>query len=35
MRPPGTSRLLAAMFASFVVGLGLIVYARFALRPRR
>jgi glucose uptake protein len=28
--PPGTSRLLAAMFAAFVVGLGLIVYARFA-----
>ena len=28
--PPGTSRLLAAMFAAFVVGLGLIVYARVA-----
>jgi glucose uptake protein len=28
--PPGTSRLLAAMFASFVLGLGLIVYARVA-----
>lgn len=28
--PPGTNRLLAAMFAAFVVGLGLIVYARFA-----
>ena len=28
--PAGTSRLLAAMFAAFVVGLGLIVYARFA-----
>jgi glucose uptake protein len=28
--PPGTSRLLAAMFAAFVVGLALIVYARFA-----
>ncbi|HXY41228.1 MAG TPA: multidrug DMT transporter permease [Vicinamibacteria bacterium] len=28
--PPGTNRLLAAMFASFVVGLGLIVYARVA-----
>jgi glucose uptake protein len=28
--PPGTSRLLAAMFTAFVVGLGLIVYARFA-----
>jgi glucose uptake protein len=28
--PPGTSRLLAAMFAAFVIGLGLIVYARVA-----
>lgn len=28
--PAGTSRLLAAMFAAFVVGLSLIVYARFA-----
>jgi glucose uptake protein len=28
--PPGTSPLLAAMFASFVVGLSLIVYARVA-----
>ncbi|HVO12345.1 MAG TPA: multidrug DMT transporter permease [Vicinamibacteria bacterium] len=28
--PPGTNRLLAAMFASFVIGLGLIVYARVA-----
>jgi glucose uptake protein len=28
--PPGTNRLLAAMFGSFVVGLGLIVYARIA-----
>ncbi len=28
--PPGTSRLLVAMFAAFVVGLALIVYARFA-----
>jgi glucose uptake protein len=28
--PPGTSRLLAAMFAAFVAGLALIVYARFA-----
>ncbi|HYN04077.1 MAG TPA: multidrug DMT transporter permease [Vicinamibacteria bacterium] len=28
--PAGTSRILAAMFAAFVVGLGLIVYARFA-----
>jgi len=28
--PAGTNRLLAAMFASFVVGLGLIVYARIA-----
>ena len=28
--PPGTSRLLAAMFTAFFVGLGLIVYARFA-----
>jgi glucose uptake protein len=28
--PPGTSRLLAAMFAAFVVGLTLIVYARVA-----
>jgi glucose uptake protein len=28
--PAGTSRLLAAMFAAFVVGLGLIVYARVA-----
>jgi hypothetical protein len=28
--PAGTSRLLAAMFAAFVIGLGLIVYARIA-----
>jgi glucose uptake protein len=28
--PPGTSRLLAAMFAAFVIGLALIVYARVA-----
>ncbi len=28
--PPGTNRLLALMFASFVVGLALIVYARVA-----
>lgn len=28
--PPGTSRLLAAMFAAFVAGLALIVYARVA-----
>jgi len=28
--PPGTSGLLAAMFASFVIGLSLIVYARVA-----
>jgi glucose uptake protein len=28
--PPGTAPLLAAMFASFVVGLSLIVYARVA-----
>jgi glucose uptake protein len=28
--PAGTGRLLAAMFAAFVVGLGLIVYARIA-----
>jgi glucose uptake protein len=28
--PAGTSRLLAAMFAAFVLGLGLIVYARVA-----
>jgi glucose uptake protein len=28
--PPGTGRLLAAMFASFVLGLSLIVYARVA-----
>jgi glucose uptake protein len=28
--PPGTGRLLAAMFAAFVLGLGLIVYARVA-----
>jgi len=28
--PPGTNRLLALMFASFVIGLGLIVYARVA-----
>jgi glucose uptake protein len=28
--PAGTSRLLAAMFAAFVIGLGLIVYARVA-----
>jgi glucose uptake protein len=28
--PPGTSPLLGAMFASFVVGLALIVYARLA-----
>lgn len=28
--PPGTNRLLALMFVSFVVGLGLIVFARVA-----
>jgi glucose uptake protein len=28
--PPGTTRLLAAMFAAFVIGLALIVYARVA-----
>lgn len=28
--PAGTSRLLALMFASFIVGLGLIVFSRFA-----
>ena len=28
--PPGTNRLLALMFASFVIGLALIVYARVA-----
>jgi glucose uptake protein len=28
--PAGTNRLLALMFASFIVGLGLIVLARIA-----
>jgi glucose uptake protein len=28
--PAGTNALLAAMFGSFVVGLALIVFARFA-----
>lgn len=28
--PPGTSRLLAVMFASFIAGLAMIIYSRFA-----